>query len=151
MNRYPLLRLLALAALPLLLGQCASGPPPAPGDSAYHGKQTTAYRNGYHHGYMDGANRLDPSFERYHEEYAAKLSNVFSEGYRAGYEAGRHNAPAAAGDEEQAFQNGRDAGHSDAQNALRPNPARYRDQYSAGSEKAFREGYAKGFEEERKE
>ena len=147
----PLLPSCLLLGAVLMLGQCASGPPPAPGDAAYHGKQTAAYRNGYHHGFMDGTKKLEPSFERYHEEYTPPMSTVFSQGYRAGYEAGRHNAPATSVDEDRALQNGHDAGQSDAQNGLRPDPARYRNQFSAGSEKAFREGYQQGFAEGRKE
>ncbi len=142
---------LGMAAVCLLLGQCASGPPPAPGDNSYHGKQATAYRNGYHHGFMDGGKALDASFERYHGEYAQEMSGIFSQGYRVGYEAGRHNAPAAPVDEDRALQNGRDAGQSDAQNGLRPDPMRYRSQFSTGSEKAFQEGYQRGFAEGRKE
>lgn len=140
-----------MMAVCLVLNQCTSGPPPAPGDSAYHGKQAAVYRNGYHHGFMDGGKKLEPSFERYHDEYALEMGGVFSQGYRVGYEAGRHNAPAAEVDEDRALQNGRDAGQSDAQNGLRPDPTRYQSQFSAGSEKAFSEGYRQGYGEGRKE
>jgi len=142
---------MGMLAICLLLGQCANGPPPAPGDNAYHGKESKAYRNGYHHGFMDGTKKLEPSFERYYNEYAPAMSSVFSRGYQTGYEAGRHNAPATPADEDRAFQNGHDAGQADSQNGMRPDPGRYRSQFSTGSEKAFREGYAKGFEDGRRE
>lgn len=140
----------ALAAC-MLLAQCKSGPPPAPGDQSYHGRANAAYRNGYHHGFMDGTKKLEPNFERYHNEYTPSARELFGRAYQAGYEAGRHNAPASSGDEDRAFQNGRDAGQSDALNGVRPDPSRYRSQYSTGSEGAFRDGYAAGFEEGRKE
>jgi hypothetical protein len=141
---------LVLAAF-VLLAQCAGGPPPAPGDSAYRGKEAKAYRNGYHHGYQDGTGKLEPSFERYYQEYPPEMSGVFSRGYQSGYEAGRHNAPANPADEDRAWQNGYDAGQGDAQNGAQPNPARCRSQYSTGSEAVFREGYAKGYQDARRE
>jgi hypothetical protein len=140
-----------LVSMCLMLSHCASGPPPAPGDSAYHGKETRNYRNGYHHGFMDGSKKLEPSFERYHDEYPLAMSEIFSKGYQNGYEAGRHNAPATPADEERGYQNGYEAGQADAQNGTQPDPMRYRSQFSAGSEAAFREGYAKGYQDGRRE
>ncbi len=135
-----------------LLSQCA-GPPPAPGDKDIHGrKQTNAYREGYHHGFMDGSHKLDFDFERYHEEYLPETKEAFSNGYhRKGFPEGRHNAPATTEDQDRIFQNGYDAGQSDAQNGSAPDPARYRNQFSTASKASFRDGYAKGYREGRKE
>ena len=142
-------RLLALAALALLC-QCTS-PPPAPGDSAYHGKQAAAYRLGYHHGFMDGSNKLDDNFERYHDEYQPEGREAFARGYQVGLEAGRHSATADAPDQDRVYQNGYDAGQADAENGTRPDYRRYRTQFSSGSEPSFREGYEKGWETARKQ
>jgi hypothetical protein len=150
-NAFLWTRAVPMLAACLLLSQCKSGPPPAPGDKAFHGGDAKAYRDGYHHGYSDGMEKLEPSFERYYPEYSAETKEVFHGGYRAGYDAGRHGAPATSGDEDRASQNGYDAGQSDAQNGLRPDPSRYRSQYSAGSEAAFREGYARGYRDARRE
>ena len=51
---------LSALAVVCLLSQCTN-PPPAPGDKDIHGrKQTNAYREGYHHGFMDGSHKLGP-------------------------------------------------------------------------------------------
>jgi len=136
------------AALAMLLGQC-TGPPPAPGDSAYRGRQVAAYRLGYHHGFMDGSNNLDDNFERYHDEFEPVGRDAFARGYQVGHEAGRRGAAADAADQDRAYQNGYDAGQADAMNGARPDPGRYRTQFTAGSEASFREGYEKGWHDAR--
>lgn len=141
--------LLTLICL-LLLSQCTS-PPPAPGDSAYRGKQTAAYRLGYHHGFMDGSNKVDDNFERYHDEYQPADRDAFARGYQTGYEAGHHSAAADAADQDRAYQNGYDAGQADAENGARPDHRRYRIQFGTGSEPSFRQGYEKGWEDARKQ
>lgn len=141
------LRLLGLAAA-LVLSHC-SAPPRAPGDSVYRGGQATAYRLGYHHGFMDGSRKLDDNFERYHDEYRPEGRDVFARGYQLGHDAGRHSAAADATEEDRAFQDGYDAGQADAENGARPDHRRYRSQFSAGSEPAFREGYNKGYHDVR--
>ncbi len=142
-------RLFALVAI-VVLSHCA-GPPPAPGDSIYHGKQAAAYRLGYHHGFMDGSIKQDESFERYHDEYQADGRDAFARGYQAGYEAGRHSAAADAPDQDRAFRNGYDAGQADAMNGTRPDHRRHRAQFTPGTESSFHEGYEKGWEEGRKQ
>ena len=139
-------RIFALATL--LLAACAS-PPPAPGDKAFHGKQNTAYRLGYHHGFMDGSKKLDDNFERYHDEYLAEGRDAFARGYQIGHEAGRHDAAADDADQDRAFQNGYDAGAADAVNSTRPDHTRYRSQFSTAAEPLFREGYEKGWHDAR--
>ena len=134
----------------LLLGHC-TGPPPAPGDSAYRGKQTAAYRLGYHHGFMDGSNKLDDNFERYHDEYQPEGRDAFARGYQVGHEAGRHSAAANDADQDRAYQNGYDAGAADAANGARPEHRRYRAQFTTGSEPSFREGYEKGWHDAREQ
>jgi hypothetical protein len=144
-----LLSLTALAVV-CLLGQCTNQPP-APGDKDIHGRaQTNAYRDGYHHGFMDGSHKLDFDFERYHDEYRPETKEVFRSGYQKGFADGRHQAPASPADEDRAYQNGYEAGQSDAQNGASPSPDRYRNQFSIGSEASFRDGYAKGYREGRK-
>jgi hypothetical protein len=151
MSTFPSPTVLGAACLLFLLSQCA-GPPPAPGDKDYHGrKQTNAYREGYHHGFMDGSRKLDPNFERYHDEYLPATQQTFAIGYQKGYDAGRPSAPATPADEERAFQNGHEAGQTDARNGLQPNHQRYRNQFSTGTEGAFHQGYVKGYEEARRE
>lgn len=142
-------RIFAIAAL-TLLNQCTS-PPPAPGDSAYRGKQTAAYRLGYHHGFMDGSNKLDDNFERYHVEYQPENRDAFAKGYQTGHEAGLHGAAADAADQDRAYQFGYDSGHTDSVNGARPDHRRYRRQFGTDSEQLFREGYEKGWEDGRKE
>ena len=142
--------LLAIAAL-VLLSQCIGRPPPAPGDAAYHGKQTNAYRLGYHHGFMDGSNKLEDNFERHHDEYQPSTRDAFAKGYHLGHESGRHSAAADAADQDQAYQNGYDAGHADAQNGATPGHRRYRAQFTADTEPSFREGYEKGWHDGREQ
>jgi hypothetical protein len=144
-----LLSLGAVAAV-CLLAQC-SNQPPAPGDKDIHGRaQTNAYRDGYHHGFMDGSRMMDFNFERYHDEYKPETKEVFHTGYQKGFSEGRRNASASPADQDRAYQNGYDAGQSDAQNGASPSPDRYRSQFSTGSEASFRDGYAKGYREGRK-
>lgn len=138
------------AVLVMLLGQCA-GPPPAPGDSAYRGKQAVAYRLGYHHGFMDGSGRRDDNFERYHDEYEPEQRDLFARGYQAGYDAGRNSAAADAADRDRAYQNGYDAGQADGVNGARPDYRRYLAQFAGASEASFREGYEKGWEDARRQ
>lgn len=142
-------RLFALAAL-TMLSQCA-GPPPAPGDSAYRGKQTTAYRLGYHHGFMDGENKLTDNFERYHEEYLPENRDIFAKGYQTGHEAGSRGAAADDADQDRAYQYGYDAGQADAENGVRPDHRRYRRQFGASAESSFRMGYEKGWDDARRQ
>ena len=145
MKYLPLLFILATAAL---LCQCA-GPPPAPGDKTFHGKQNTGYRVGYHHGFMDGSKKLEENFERYHDEYLPTTREAFARGYQIGHEAGRHSAAADAADQDTAYQNGYDAGAADAINGTRPDHRRYRSQFTTASEPSFREGYVKGWHDAR--
>lgn len=142
-------RLLVLLAL-ALLSQCA-GPPPAPGDRAYHGKQSTAYRLGYHHGFMDGGNKAEDNFERHYGHFSAATRDSFARGYQVGYEAGRHGAAADTADQDRAFQLGYDAGLADAQNGAAPEHRRYRLQFTKETEPSFREGYAKGWHDGREQ
>lgn len=144
-----LLRPLALLAL-ALLSQCA-GPPPAPGDRAFQGRQNTAYRLGYHHGFMDGSRKLEENFERYHDEYLPETRTAFSKGYQTGHQAGLHSAAADDADQDRAYQEGYDAGQADALNDAPPDHRRYRAQFSAASEPSFREGYERGWHEARRE
>lgn len=144
-----LARLFALAAL-MLLSQCTS-PPPAPGDSAYRGKQTSAYRLGYHHGFMDGSNKVEDNFERYHDEYQPDVRDAFSKGYQTGHEAGYLSTAVDAADQDRAYQYGYDAGQADSENGNRPDYRRYRRQFGTAAEFAFREGYEKGWEDARKQ
>ena len=142
--------LLFIIAVVGLLTQC-TGPPPAPGDKAFRGKQTSAYRLGYHHGFMDGSNKLAENFERYHDEYQPASREAFSRGYLLGHEAGRHSAAADAADQDTAYQNGYDAGTADAINSTRPDHRRYRSQFSTASEPSFREGYEQGWHDARQQ
>ena len=143
-----LLPLLFVIACAVLLSDCA-GPPPAPGDKAFHGKASAAYRLGYHHGFMDGSNKLAENFERYHDEYQPQGRDAFARGYQGGHEAGRHSAAASTADQDTAYQNGYDAGAADAINSTRPDHRRYRSQFTAASEPSFREGYEKGWHDAR--
>ncbi len=148
MNRFATSLLTLVCAL--LLSQCA-GPPPAPGDSVFHGKQASAYRLGYHHGFMDGTGKLDDNFERYHDEFRPEGREAFARGYQAGHESGRRGAAADDTDLDRAYQNGHDAGLADAENGAKPDYRRYRNQFNAGSAPSFRDGYEKGWEEARRQ
>lgn len=141
------LRLFLGAAL-ALAGAC-SGPPPAPGDSAFRGREATAYRHGYHHGHMDGSRNLEENFERYHAEFEPEDREAFARGYQTGHEAGRRDAAAAPSENDQAWQNGYEAGQADAGNAFRPDHRRYAHQFNAASEASFRQGYDKGYHDAR--
>ena len=140
-----LLRLFALAAL-MLLSQCQTGPPPAPGDGAYRGAQVKAYRAGYHHGFMDGSNGLDENFERYHDEYLAEMVLVFASGYRTGHESGRQQqSKATTTDQDRSWRDGYDAGRTDCENGLSPSFKRHRAEYSTATETSYSQGYTRGF------
>ena len=138
--------LLALA----LLSQCA-GPPPAPGDRAFHGRENTAYRLGYHHGFMDGERKAPENFERHRGHFTAETRDAFAAGYHSGFDAGRHSASADEADQDIAYQNGYDAGAADAVNGIRPDHTRYRSRFGTASEPSFREGYEKGWHDAREQ
>jgi flagellar biosynthesis/type III secretory pathway protein FliH len=98
---------------------------------------------------MDGSNNLDDNFERYHDEYEPEGRDAFARGYQTGHEAGRHSAAADAADQNRAHQNGYDAGQADAMNGAKPDPRRYRTQFTTATESSFREGYEKGWHDAR--
>lgn len=141
----PLTRIFALSAA-LLLSQCQSTPPPAPGDEAYSGAKAKTYRSGYHHGFMDGSSGRDENFERYHDEYPADMVLMFSSGYHNGHAAGRlQQTKASTADQERAWQDGYDAGRADSENSLSPNYKRHRAEYSTATETSYSQGYARGY------
>ncbi|MEI6537613.1 MAG: hypothetical protein WCN98_19880 [Verrucomicrobiaceae bacterium] len=130
----------------LLLSQCKTAPPPAPGDGAYRGAQVKAYRAGYHHGFMDGGNGLDENFERYHDEYQNETAEVFARGYHVGHEAGRQQqSKASTSDQDRAWRDGYDAGRADCENSLSPSFKRHRAEYSTATEASYSQGYTRGF------
>ncbi len=134
--------LLALA----LLTQCKTAPPPAPGDGAYRGAEIKAYRSGYHHGFMDGGNGLEEDHERYHDEYQTGTADVFSRGYRVGFEAGRQQqSHASAADQERARRVGYDAGRADSENSISPSYKHHRADYTTATETSYSQGYAQGY------
>lgn len=100
---------------------------------------------------MDGSNKLDDNFERYHDEYLLESRDAFAKGYQTGHEAGYRSSAADAADQDRAYQYGYDAGQTDAENGSRPDHRRHRRQFGTGAESSFREGYAKGWEDARKQ
>ena len=141
---------LAICCL-ILLPQCATRTPRAPGDAALSGQEASVYRRGYYHGLEDAKQSQDEDFEQHHAEFDSSSANAFERGYSKGYKDGRPQAIASGEDRDEAYNQGLELGKADYMNAQSPAYERHRAFYTAGSEKAFRLGYAEGYKQARSE